>query len=300
MKKLFFILLLVFPIVLLAQRGTQRRPLYQEGTAYQNKGWFIAPGITYMLPETRNQNLTAYTGEGDALDTLYTGDFKRAGKIGAYLEAGRHHFITESSLLHHIDYGVHFKMLRGRESFNGLAAAGAGYIPVMNDAKFSQSFAGAFFNASNIIQISNNKWIQNSIGVNVDYRIISRQVSEGNPYVNTWMFPDPLLAQLHYKIGFGWRPEPGIFIMPMLETPILTAFPWDGLKSTLPYFSGRSRPIILTVRIQWLSKRPSRGCENQPGHMSTKVDEKDPEKRGGNSLWGSEGKKMNRKRKKAK
>lgn len=285
---------------MLAQRGTQLRPLYQEGTVYQNKGWFVAPGITYMLPEVRNQNLTMYTGVGDELDTLYSGDFKRAGKIGAYFEAGRHHFITNRKILHHIDYGVHFKMLRGKESFAGISAAGAGYVPVVNDAKFSESFVGAFFNASNVIQISNKHWIQNSIGVNVDYRIISRRISEGNPYANTWMFPDPLLAQLHYKIGFGWKPEPGIFIMPMLETPILTAYPWDGLKSTLPYFSGRSRPIILTLRIQWLNKRPSRECENQPGHMSTKVDQEDPGKRANNSLWGDQGKKMNRKRKKAK
>lgn len=290
------------PTFLTAQRGTQRRPIYLEGTAYQNKGWFISPGMTYMLPEERNQNLTMFTEVGDALDTLYSGDFKRAGKIGAYLEAGRHHFITNRILLNHIDYGVHFKMLRGRESFSGISAAGAGagYVPVVNDAKFSESFVGAFFNASNIIQLSNNKWIQNSLGVNVDYRVISRRVSEGNPYANTWQFPDPLLAQLHYKIGFGWRPEPGIFIMPMLETPILTAYPWDGLKATLPYFSGRSRPIIFTVRIQWLSKRPARECENQPGRMSTKVNQEDPGKRSGNSLWGTEGKKMTRKKKKAK
>lgn len=300
MKKIVHLFLFLIPFVALAQRGSQMRPIYVEGTSYKNTGWFIGPGFTYMLPENRNQNLTMYTGSGDALDTLYSGDFNRRGKIGLYLELGRHHFVTSRSIIDHYDYGVHFKMLRGRESFSGISAAGAGYALVENSARYSESFAGAFFNASHIFQLTNNKWIQASLGANVEYRVLSNRSFGGASYANTWQFPEPLLAQVHFKLGYGWRPEPGIYILPMVETPVITGYPWDGFKSTLPYYSGRIRPLIFTLRIQWLSKRPARECEGQPGKMSTDVDKENPGKRGSNSLWGNEGKKMDRKRRKNK
>lgn len=290
MKNLLFVLLVCISNGLLAQRGKQLTPLYVEGASFQNKGWFISPGITYMLPEDRREFRTDYVTNNDNTDTIYSGDFTRAGKIGLYLEAGRHHFVRNRVLLHHLDYGIHFKMLRGREDFEGITNLNNTFVPVSNRSTYSESFAGAFFNASNIIQISDNHWIQNSLGVNVDYRVISRRASDID-FGATNGFPNTLLGQLHYKLGFGWKPDPGIFIMPMIETPILTAYPWEDGKSTLQYFVGRNRPLILTVRIQWLSKQQSRSCENQPGKNSPDLDKK-RRKKSSNSLFGDDAKKM--------
>ncbi len=235
MKFSVAVILVFVAVTMSAQRGRQLVPIYVEGTAYKNTGWFISPGITYMLPESRNESLTMYRDGIDGLDTAYSGDFSRAGKIGIYLEGGRHKFISDRILINHIDYGIHFKMLRGRESFSGIVNTGSAFAPVESNSKFSDSYAGAFFNASNILQISNRYWIQNSIGANVDYRIITRHVA-GPGYGADWNFPSTLLGQLHYKLGFGWKPEPGIYIIPSIETPILNVYPWDAGKSTLQYF----------------------------------------------------------------
>jgi hypothetical protein len=294
MKLCFSILLCCVVSVAQAQRGRQLTPVYVPGTAYKNTGWFISPGITYMLPENRKENLTSFVGNGDVLDTLYSGDFKRGGKIGLYVEAGRHKFISDRILIHHIDYGVHFKMLRGKETFNGIVNAGGAFVPVESRSKFSDSFVGAFFNASNIIQISNPFWIQNSIGVNADFRVIQRHIG-GAPYGADWNFPSTLLAQIHYKLGFGWKPEPGMYIIPSIETPLLNVFPWDKGKSTLQYFVGRDRPFILTVKIQWLSKAGSRKCEGQPG-SGPELDKAGHHK--SSDLWGPQNNKMKRKREK--
>ncbi len=290
MKNLLFILLVCISNGLLAQRGKQLTPLYVEGASFQNKGWFISPGMTYMLPEDRREFRTDYFTNNDNRDTIYSGDFNRAGKIGFYLEAGRHHFIKNRFILDHIDYGIHFKMLRGREDFEGITNVSNTFVPVTNRSTYSESFAGAFFNASNIIQITDNHWIQNSLGVNMDYRVISKRTTDID-FGATYGFPNSLLGQLHYKLGFGWKPDPGIFIMPMIETPILTAYPWEDGKSTLQYFVGRNRPLILTVRIQWLSKSQSRSCENQPGKNSPDLDKK-RRKKSSNSLFGDDAKKM--------
>lgn len=289
--KILFILTAIFvSSSLYAQRGKQASPLFVDGLYYQNRGWFLAPGITYMLPELRKEQRADYFENNDGRDTIYSGDFTRKGRIGFFLEAGRHHFLYRGGIINHLDYGIHFKMLRGKESFEGLTKAGNLYVPVANTSTYSESFAGVFFNANNMLQISDKTWIQNSIGVNGDYRVISRRTEEmGFGAIN--MFPNSLLAQLHYKIGFGWKPEPGIYIIPMIETPILTAYPWEEGKSTLQYFVGRNRPLIFTLRIQWLSKIPERSCENQPGKNSPDLNKKH-RKKSTNSLFGNDAKKM--------
>lgn len=278
-----------------AQYNRHLQPVYIPGTAYKNTGWLISPGITYMLPFNRKESLTGYSDNAEASDTIYSGDFSRAGKIGAYLEFGRHMFLTDRILLHHIDYGVHFKMFRGREDFTGIAATDGGFAPVISNSRFSDSYVGGFFNASNFLQITSKHWIQNSLGVNADVRLITRHIGSA-PYGAEWGFPSVFLAQFHYKLGFGWKPEPGIYIIPSIETPILNVFPWEDGKSTLQYFTGRQRPFIITLKIQWLSKTQSRKCEGQPGKSIPDLDKKS--NHDGNDLWGPQEKKMDRKRRK--
>ncbi|MFN0032131.1 MAG: hypothetical protein ACKVOR_08235 [Flavobacteriales bacterium] len=283
----------------MGQRGRQMEPIFTQGTAYRNTGWFISLGITYMLPEYFRRNETGYLPGNESADTLYTGLYKRNGRIGIYAEAGRHHFFEDSYLLDHIDYGIHFKKLTGRERFDGHTRSGEVLVPVQSSGIFKESFVGAFCNASNIIQVKPKLWIQNSIGANVDLRVISNRSISNDSYGAQMHYAGPFMAQLHYKIGFGWKPEPGIYIMPMLETPLLTAYPWDGGKSTMQYFSGRYRPLILTLRIQWLSEHKGRSCDAKPGTVDhTTLDKENPGKHKHDGLWGPESKQMKRAKKK--
>ena len=300
MKSFLLPVFLLLADLAFAQGRRQMEPIFIQGTAYRNTGWFIAPGATWMTPYDRRQSITEYVPGGDATDTLYSGNYKRGGRIGLYVEGGRHHFTPDRTLLHHIDYGIHFKMLRGKEAFEGVTNAGGAMAPAAFSGKFSESFVGAFFNASNIIQVKSNLWIQNSLGVNLDYRILSNRNVNGAPYGAEFLYPQDFLAQLHYRIGFGWKPEPGMYIIPIIETPLITAFPWDDGKSALPYFTGRFRPFIFTIRIQWLSQTANRRCENQPGKGPEGLSKDDDVKHKHNGLWGPEAKKIKKARKKQK
>jgi hypothetical protein len=241
-----------------AQTGRQHAPLYDlSNTRYLNYGWQFAPGITYMFPSDFRREETRLSSEGGITDTLYSGTFVQKGHIGAYAEIGRHKFLDYYFLLDNLDYGIGFKMLRGTETFDGVVKPDSVSIPVSNKGYFNESFVSAFINFSNIHQISDNKFIQNSLGFNLDYRVIENRTYSG---INTGMihsFPDDLLFQLHYKLGFGFRPQARIFVIPTIETPILTIYKLDDGKSTLQYFSSRYRPIIFTIRICFLKPRPS-------------------------------------------
>lgn len=282
MKQLILLFALaISTLAVNAQSGRQKPKLYGSNS-YKNKGWFFAPGLTFT-PGVSGNRFETLRGTGDLRnDTIFSGRFDPKGKIGFYAEVGRHHFIENLYLINHIDYGVHFKMLRGSEKYVGVVGNGNSLIETTNNASFSESFAGAFFNASNILQVLDNAWIHNSIGVNIDYRVISSRNFSGFYGAIPQSYPTNLIAQLHYKIGFGFKLDPGLYVLPTIETPILNFYTFDRAKSTLPYFSSEYRPLIFTLRVMFLDKTADRKCV---GKDTSKNKPK---------LWGDEMKKYNK------
>lgn len=276
----------------LAQQGRELRPIYAPGGSYRSSGWFFSPGAASMLPTPRAEQLTGFDTQL-VPDTIFSGEFRRDGRWGLCLEGGRHHFLRWRGPFDHFDYGFSYKMLRGTDEFQGALYGGNSPVSYAAQASFTDSYVAAFANLSNILQVSNRVWFQNALGVNIDYRVSASRGGTG--VIGTdWLFPAALPAQLHYKFGIGWKPEPGIFIMPMIETPLLNFNEWEGIKGTLPYFTGRYRPILITLRIQWLSKIPARECEGQPGRQ---VDLSKEGKHDGGDLFGPDTRKMKRKKK---
>jgi len=96
-----------------------------------------------------------------------------------------------------------------------------------------------------------------------------------------------LQGQLHAKVGFGFKPESGVMIIPSIETPILNIQPFEDGKSTLPYFNSRYRPIIISVRFLFFAQTKPEDCVGQG-----------TEKRG-TELWGKEMRKTKKKKKRS-
>ena len=86
--------------------------------------------------------------------------------------------------------------------------------------------------------------------VNLDWRFITRQEHERN--FNEWNMPSNVVANIHYKLGVGFKLNDRIFVIPTIETPILNLYNFEKFKSTWGIFSSRYRPVIFTVRIAWL------------------------------------------------
>lgn len=271
--------------LLFAQYEKQLRPLHYEND-YQSRGWFFAPGVTWMWPSSSDRQDIRISNREQQHDTLYDGQFKASGRPGIYAAFGRHKFVRDYYFIDHLDYGLAFKMLRGSEQFNGMVKSGNVLAATENRAKFSESFASLFFNVSNIVQLSNTVWIHNSIGANADFRIISRRQFKGNATGMAHNFPETLLGQLHYRPGLGWKADPGLYFLLSVETPVLNVYPFDDGKSTLTYFSSRYRPLILSLQVMFLDKTKTKACENQPGKQSTDVDKEKPGKNKSDSLFG--------------
>lgn len=213
---------------------------------YKMSGWYWGPGLTYTLSVPR-KHTKSFT---DPMDNSFDVEFSPSGKIGAYLEGGRYRILQYSYLFKYLDYGLAYKWLRGNEGYSFSSGSGSG--------KFSDHFLLAHFNLNNVINITDNSFLQNTIGINADYALIKSR-SPGFGAGET--YPSGFVGQLHYKLGYGFKVNDRLMIIPALETPVLNLYPFEFPKSTLGYHNSRYRPIIFSVRLLYL--RPT-GVECPP------------------------------------
>ncbi len=218
-----------------APYGRKNRELVDLGGRYNMAGWLVSPGLTYMWP---NKNRFFGERENENVDPK--------GRLAVYLEAGRYRiFYGGGNVFNYMDYSLAYKRLSGSEEYLG------------NKGIFKQNYLLGNFNINNIIQLSDYTFIQNSLGVNLDYKFSEKYENSGSP---TGANTEKLLFSLHYKIGYGIKVTEKLFVIPTLETPILNVKQWEQAKSTYGMFSSRYRPIIFTVRFAWLGKPGKGSC----------------------------------------
>ena len=234
--KLFILLSLVFLSTIGNTQdifGRTKKDLIEYRT-YRMGGWMFAPGLTYSLGrKPRNEER----------------DIDPNGRLSVYAEVGRFQVFYEGgNFFNYLDYSLAFKRLSGNEKFNDLTSV------------FKQNFVLANFNLNNIIQLGDYNFLQNSIGVNADYKISEKydnsNLSDAAEPNNTNRF----LTSLHYKFGYGIKAKNNLFIIPSVEVPILNFLEWENGKSTYGIFSSRYKPIIFSVRFAFLRERGKMAC----------------------------------------
>ena len=111
MYRILTILFLLFTIKTSTSQfyGRKHQPLMELNGTYSMSGWFISPGLSYMLP-----NKIKWLGGQE------NPDIKPRGRIGLYLELGRYHIFPEGgAFFNYMDYSIAFKRLSGSEIDRG-------------------------------------------------------------------------------------------------------------------------------------------------------------------------------------
>jgi hypothetical protein len=219
-----------------------------------------------MANRFKNTPETLYQGN----DTTYNVTFDPAGKIGLYLEAGRYHIFKYGYLFAYMDYSLAFKKFKGTEKFTGEYLQEGSTTPFAStegNGAFKHSYLTGNINLNNVVQLNDYEFWQNSLGLNIDYRIGGASSYSGNTAFQNPNDPAKFMMQLHYRLGYGFKWTDRLFVIPMIETPILSVFSWDNGKSSYEMFSSRYRPLIFTIRFAWLRKSswdcpPSEGGPN--------------------------------------
>lgn len=210
--------------------GRRKKDLIEYRT-YRMGGWMFAPGLTYTPARVPKDDKR---------------DINPNGRLAVYGEVGRFQIFYEGgNFFNYLDYSLAYKRLSGAEKYNNLKSV------------FKQNFVLGNFNLNNIIQLSDYTFLQNSLGVNLDYKFSEKYDNannSGNENTNN------LLFSLHYKIGYGIKVKNNLFIIPSIEVPILNGLKWENGKSTYGIFSSRYKPVIFSVRFAFLRKRGKMAC----------------------------------------
>jgi len=192
---------------------------------YRMQNFFLSTGLTFMLPNSLEN------------------EFSKRGRLGLIFEGGAYHiFERGGNIFNYMDYGAGYKRLSGSE-FND----------VNNKSIFKQNYISSFFNINNIWQLSSKKFLQSSIGANLDFKFFEKDTPLPN---NT----DKLNFSFHFKIGYGIKFSKTLFIIPTIETPIINLKKWEQGKSTFGIFNSRYRPVLFKVRFIWLKKLGKSDC----------------------------------------
>jgi hypothetical protein len=183
-------------------------------------GWHLGIGLTEMKPQTLSvvANLASNAGQ------------KPSTKTGYYIDLGGYKLFEYFSLFRYMDWGLGYKSLRGKE--------------LNTSSSFGDHFVSGYLNLNNTVNIGKYTFWGNTIGINTDYAL-GRNLDYGDS-------PNAFQAAIHYKLTLGYKVTKSLVIIPAIETPILTLYPFEYGSSSLKYLSSRYRPIILSIRFMFL------------------------------------------------
>jgi hypothetical protein len=238
--------------------GKKRGDLIDLSGRNKSSYWFFAPGVTCQFGNIGGDSKEFNLG----VDTTLQLNTKAGSAPGLYLEVGRYHiFPGGGNIFNYLDYSLAYKALKGKEK--GTAeyfASDQLFAALDSEGNYRHRNLLLNFNLNNVIRVKNYSFIQNSLGFNLDYKIgnsVSEPITGPGYGLN---YPDRLIFQFHYKLGFGYKINESLIITPMLETPILNIKNWENLRSTWEVFNTRYRPVILTVRFSWIKAKGPGDC----------------------------------------
>lgn len=248
---------------LFAQHSRTYNDVFPSYGDYHRRGWVFSPSLNYTLPGLKKPNERLWiTG-----DSVYDVAYDPGGRLGVGLEFGRFHIIDRSRLISHIELNMGIKILHGIERFEATLDEAGRENPytIYGEGTFSHTYATMSFTASNIQQFSRTSFLQNSIGINGDYRVMANMNYDRQGMPINLQNPTRFIFQAHYRLGFGFKMARNLIVVPSIETPLITFYEYDDLKSTLAVFNSRFRPFILRLNILLMDKKAGRKCpSNKP------------------------------------
>jgi len=226
-----------------------------EGQA-KRIGWFLAPGLTYTLPRFKNEEEEVFR----SVDTVYTTTYDPDGRLGIYLEGGLTWYTRDPVVLDYFDVGLAYKNLRGSESYAGNLMRGDSVSTMTGEGTFAERMLTFNANANKFIPTFDYQFVQLSLGANVDYRLGSDYEHTGDSLLNGHTFPPDLWAQVHFKLGYGFKLTGNLILIPAIETPVFSMVPQDEGLGQVQWFSSHYRPLIFSVRFLFLRAREGFDC----------------------------------------
>lgn len=286
MKYLILGIALISGLVVNAQRDlTPRKKKDAFGTRdlrnLSNAGLQFQLGPTYAFTKLKND-----VYEVDPATQLYRGSYYHdpKGRLGVYGEIGMFHFPKKRSglslalktvLVSYFDWGVGFKYFRGQELNHLDSLDNIGNKIGEAEEMYALGHGNVYgrFSIHKNIKLSEALFLDNTLGINLDYRLIQRtDAYDWPPMTDNPQYTKPFQGQLHYGLGLGVRLKRGSYMIFGARTPILgyqSVTPdvnHNGEKSNMfgkpsfHWYSSRYWPILFHFKYMFLFEKKAKGC----------------------------------------
>jgi hypothetical protein len=258
MKKLFFLGLFISQFALVkAQVNRKTFPLSRE---FKKSGFSISPLATVSFGNKSNLKEFsndagfewehAEIGRGTWNAGIELGWFKtfEGYQIGDYFEA---------ALSYRRFSGVHYLEETNFIAPAGLALLSYQYRESQNAWRFETVTA-----AIRLIDIAfqkPNRFLTWGIGINYDYMIASRfdfDYPQDLLTSNRTPFDNQHAIRAHFQVGYGFKLSKHLFLIPTVETPLITALPTSTLNPSIQFLDVNYQPIIIGLKFMILRRDP--------------------------------------------
>ena len=262
MRKYISILLVMLPLIAFGQRQ-HSNDIFPKFGDYERKGWIVSPMGTFTIGSLKENSTRLWAGS----DSVYDVSFDQQNRFGFGIEVGRFYAIDNSPLISFVDFTIGWKVLDGGETFEAIRDVPENGTPhsFTGGGSFNHSYVTASFNASNTKGLGSGVFLKNTLGINGDYRVTDNSEYDFGGLPGTLNSPTRFIFQAHYSFGIGFAINQRVLLVPSLETPIVTFYEFDDLKSTLNIFNSRFRPILFRLNVMILDKRADRKCPKNKG-----------------------------------
>jgi hypothetical protein len=260
-----------------------------------NYGFQFQLGATYLMSRLHNP---VYEVHGSG--TGFRGDFLHdpKGIPGVFGEIGMFHFPKKRSklslalktvLVSYYDWGIGFKYFQGQQDiavqFRDIAGNALG-APEITPYRFAWGHVYGRFSLHKNIHFKtkrsrekSNFFLDNSLGLNVDYRVTTKTDAYVHPLMITTdslppQYSTPLHVQLHYGLGFGFRLKRGAYLIPGVRAPLLSyqmtqPIPTNSMSGgrsnfgnpSIYWFNTRYWPILIHIKYMFATEKKNKnGC----------------------------------------
>ena len=286
MRILFFALFTFFVIQVFSQRdltpGGKKGSYFGKADYkdYRFYGLQFSFGPTFMRTRLENPEISFITNGRPASYVI-----DPSGRVGFFAELGLAHFTQRRSklaqalkkvLISYYDYGLGFKMFSGAEGMN-LTIQNPGGTESSSSARssFKNGYVYGRFSIHKNFYIGKKYFIDNGLGVNLDYRLRKTKTSYGlSQYglINKYNHPS-FVAQLNYDLGFGIKLSRRSFLIPGVNLPIVSFYEWRGGCAALKWFDSNYLPIMAKVKLIYLFEKKAKGCNTPSSDEDRKRNE---------------------------
>lgn len=289
MKTLVVLSICLLSFSLQAQRGTYKQkksrsqhfskrtidPLYSYSRSpCRPMGIQFSLGATYTFTDLTPPEYSATSSGGDS---TYKWQHDPSGRFGYYFDVGMAHILKRpNKIMQYWDWALGIKHFAGREDYKGEIRDNTGQISTQNGhGKWDNGYLFLRANLHNVIPIGKYNFIDNSLGINLDYQVYefkhNRTYIGENTSVNEH-FQQKFIAGIHYRLGFGIKLKEGYFLVPFAEIPVFTAYEWNMGKPVIRWFSSWYLPFTVGVKFSLLFKKDANACP--PVYQNSSDEEK--------------------------